>query len=152
MRSLGVRRSAVAVATGVVAVVLTVAGVLLVGFLRHSLIVGVDSTALARARDVATLAESGRLQPQVASTGEESSLVQVIDINGAVIAASPNIDGEPAALDAPPSDRTLHVVTRSALPIANRGQRFRVVALPVLLSSGPGWIYVATSLEQVDSS
>ncbi len=152
MRSLGVRRSAVAVATGVVAVVLTVAGVLLVGFLRHSLIVGVDGTALARARDVATLAESGRLQPQVASTGEETSLVQVIDAHGAVIAASPNIDGEPAALAAPPSVRAPRVVTRSALPIANRGQRFRVVALPITLSSGPGWVYVATSLEQVDSS
>lgn len=152
MRTLGVRAAAVAVATGVVALVLMVGGVLLVGFLRHSLVVGVDSTALARARDVATLAESGRLQPQVASTGEETSLVQVIDVSGTVIASSPNIDGEPAALSVPPTDRVLHVVSRSALPIATEAQRFRVVALPATLPGGPGWVYVATSLEQVDAS
>ena len=39
--------------------------------------------------------------------------------------------------------------TRTNLPIADSRQAFRVVTEPVTLTSGPGWVYVATSLGQV---
>jgi len=146
----GVRARATVLATAVVAVALAAGGLLLVLLVHRSLIGSLDAAGLARAHDVAALATAGRLQGTVASTGEESSVVQVLDPAGRVIAASPNISGESALLPAPPKVRRHQVLTLSGLPIADRGQSFRVVAERVSLPAGGGWVYVATSLAQID--
>jgi signal transduction histidine kinase len=146
----GVRVRTTVLATLVVALSLAVGGLLLVVLVHRSLVGSVDAAGSARARDVAALAAAGRLQATVASTGEESSVVQVVDAGGRVVAASPNILGEPALLPAAPTARRRQVSTRAGLPIADRGQSFRVTAEPVQLPSGRGWVYVATSLGQVD--
>lgn len=149
-RRRGVRVQATVLATVVVALALAAGGLILVVLVHRSLVGSLDAAGLARARDVGALAASGRLQSTVASTGEESSVVQVLDPTGKVIATSPNIDGEAALLPAPPHQRRQQVLTRSGLPIADTGQAFRVVAEPVYLPAGPGWVYVATSLAQID--
>jgi signal transduction histidine kinase len=141
---------ATAIATGVVAVALAGGGLILVLLVHRSLVGSVDAAELARARDVAALATAGRLQGTVASTGEESSVVQVLSPAGVVVAASANITGDARLLATPPTRRAVQVMTLSGLPIGDQGQSFRVVARPVALPDGPGWIYVATSLEQVD--
>jgi signal transduction histidine kinase len=123
---------------------------ILVLLVHRSLVGSVDAAELARARDVAALATAGRLQATVASTGEESSVVQVLSPAGVVVAASANITGDAPLLATSPTSRAVQVMTRSGLPIGDQGQSFRVVARPVALPDGPGWIYVATSLEQVD--
>ena len=146
----GVRVQATVLATAVVAVALVAGGLLLVLLVHRSLIGSVDAAGLARAHDVAALAAAGRLQATVASTGQESSVVQVLDQAGRVIAASPNINGEAALLPARPTRPRRRVFTLSGLPIADRGQSFRVVAEPVVLPAGRGWVYVATSLAQID--
>ena len=146
----GIRTRATMIATGVVAGALLVTGLLLVLLVRRSLIGSLDASARARAHDVVAVAQSGQLPADVASTGEESSVVQVIDSGGAVVAASPNISGEPPMLGAPPLGRGSQIITRTGLPIATDGQAFRVVVEPVRLGSGSGWVYVATSLRQVD--
>ena len=146
----GVRLQATVIATVVVALALAAAGLALAVLVHRSLVGSLDAAGLARAHDVGALAAAGRLQGSVASTGEESSVVQVLDTTGMVIAASPNITGEAAVLPAPPRRGRGQVLTRSGLPIANTGQAFRVVAEPVRLLNGPGWVYVATSLAQID--
>jgi signal transduction histidine kinase len=148
----GVRLSATLVAAGVVALAFTISGLLLVGLVHRSLVNSVDTAAAARARDVAALVTARRLGVTVASTGEDSSLVQVVGPSGAVLVSSSNIEGEPAALPAPPARRTPTLLTRSALPISDEAQRFRVIAFPVTLTEGPGWVYVASSLRQVDTT
>lgn len=148
----GIRLRATAIATLVVAAALLTSGVLLVWLIHRSLVGSVDAAGQARAHDVAAVAAVGRLSSSVASTGEESSEVQVVDIAGQVVAASPNVTGEPALLVAPPVIRQRQVLTRLGLPIAADGQSFRVIAEPVELPSGPGWVYVATSLAVVDLS
>jgi signal transduction histidine kinase len=145
-----VRVQATAIATCVVAAALAVGGLILVLLVHRSLVGSLDAAGLARAHDVAALASSGRLQGSVASTGEESSVVQVLGPTGVVVAASPNITGDAPLLPAPPTRRTGLVVTRSGLPIGDQGQAFRVVVEPVQLSDGAGWVYVATSLAQID--
>jgi signal transduction histidine kinase len=125
-------------------------GLILVLLVHRSLVGSVDAAELARARDVAALATAGRLQGTVASTGEESSVVQVLSPAGLVVAASANITGDAPLLATSPSHRAVQVMTRRGLPIGDQGQSFRVVARPVALPEGAGWIYVATSLEQVD--
>ncbi len=146
----GVRMGTTVLATAVVAVALAAGALLLVLLVHRSLVGSLDAAGLARAHDVAALATAGRLQETVASTGEESSVVQVLDPAGRVIAASPNISGESALLPAPPKVRRHQVLTLSGLPIADRGQSFRVVAERVSLPAGGGWVYVATSLAQID--
>jgi len=145
----GVRVRTTVLATAVVAVALAAGGLLLVLLVHRSLVGSLDAAGLARAHDVAALAAAGRLQATVASTGEESSVVQVLDPAGRVIAASPNISGESALLPAPQLRRR-QVFTLSGLPIADGGQSFRVVAEPAALPAGRGWVYVATSLAQID--
>ena len=146
----GVRVQATVLATAVVAVALAAGGLLLVLLVHRTLVGSVDAAGLARAHDVAAVATAGRLQATVASAGEESSVVQVLDPAGRVIAASPNISGEAALLPARPTTRGRQVRTLSGLPIADRGQAFRVTAEPVALPAGRGWVYVATSLAQID--
>ncbi|GAC1441860.1 MAG: ATP-binding protein [Mycobacteriales bacterium] len=149
-RPRGVRLQATIIATVVVALALAAGGLILVVLVHRSLVGSLDAAGLARAHDVGALAASGRLQRTVASTGEESSVVQVLDPTGRVIAASSNVAGESALLPAPPHLRRRQVLTRSGLPIADTGQTFRIIAEPVRVPAGPGWVYVATSLAQID--
>ena len=146
----GVRIQATVIATVVVALALAMGGVILVLLVHRSLVGSLDAAGLARAHDVGALATAGRLQGTVASTGEESSVVQVLGPTGKILAASPNITGEAPMLASPPRRRHEQVQTRHGLPIADTGQAFRVVAEPVQLPTGPGWVYVATSLAQIE--
>ncbi|MCW2598470.1 MAG: sensor histidine kinase [Frankiales bacterium] len=147
----GVRLSATLAATAVVAAAFAISGVLLVALVRHSLLANLDAAGTARARDVAALATANRLQGTVASTSEESSVAQLVSPSRVVVAASSNIQGE-APLVSPPSPRRLVSFTSAGLPIGDPNDRFRVVAEPVTLAQGPGWVYVATSLRQTDTT
>ena len=146
------RLTATVAAAAVVAVALTLSGLLLVQLVERSLVSNLDSTALARARDVASLAGTSPLRDTVASTGEDSALVQVVGPTGTVLSASANIQDEPTTLTSPPTRRQVTSQTRRGLPIGGEGEQFRVVALPVTLPEGPGWVYVATSLRPVDAT
>ncbi len=148
----GVRASATGIATVIVAAALALGAILLVVLVHRSLVGGLDAAGYAQARNVAALGRTGRLQPTIASTGNESSVVQVLDPAGAVVSASGNITGNPAVLASPPGRRVATAFTTSGLPIGDAGQSFRLIAEPVDLPAGPGWVYVATSLGQVDAS
>lgn len=152
LAGLGVRLSATLVAAGVLAVTFALSGFVLVSFVHRSLLAAVDDAALARGRDVAALAAAGRLSGSVASTSEESSLVQVVGPGNTVLASTGNIDGEPPAIAAQPSPRAERVLTGSALPLSDSLQQFRIAAVPVALPQGPGWVYVATSLRSVQTT
>ncbi len=147
----GVRASTTLAAVGVLAVAFAASGVLLVGFLHQSLRSSLDSAASARAQDVAALAQQGRLTATVASTGQQSSLVQVVGPGGTVLSASENIVGEPA-LARGPAARVPSMLPDQAAPIASSTELFRLLAVPVRLPQGDGWIFVATSLLQVDTT
>lgn len=133
------------------AVVFAGSGALLLASLGQSLRAALDSAALARAQDVATLGRLGQLTATVASTGADSSLVQVVGPDGTVVSASENIAGEPP-LAPVPGRRAPTLLPEQGAPIAEAAQQFRVVAVPATLPQGDGWVYVATSLEQVDTT
>lgn len=149
---LGVRLRVTLVASTVTLVTLTAGGVLLVGYVHRAQLGGLDSALRARAADVSLIAARGSLPQIVATTGEDSSLVQVLDSTGTVVASSANIQGELPALPANPRVRRPSLGNRHDLPISDAGQSFRVLAHPVELVNGPGWIYVATSLGPVDAA
>ncbi len=148
---LGVRLSTTIAATAVAAVALLLGGITLVGMLDRSLTAALESTAATRARDVVSLVHSGRPPRLVASSTEESSVVQVIGPSGAVLASSPNIAGEPA-FTARPTSRKATTVNRTKLPIGSSDEMFLIFRQPVTLSSGEGWVYVAISEADVTAT
>ncbi|MEO6200536.1 MAG: HAMP domain-containing sensor histidine kinase [Cryobacterium sp.] len=137
-------------ASSVVALMLLASGITLVVLLHQSLIASLDAVATERARTVASLAVGGGLGQTVANTGSESSLVQIVDSSNSVVAATSNIDGEEPIVAHPPSGGVATVLSFDQLPVGDG--RFRVIAEPVRLPDGRGWVYVATSTVQVDAA
>ena len=133
----------------VVALTFFSGGFTLVLLLQQSLIANLDTVATERAQVVASLAMNGNLGKTVMNTKAESTLIQVVDSSNSVIAASSDIDGEKPML-APPFKRAVTILAVNRLPAGNGP--FRVVAAPVALQSGNGWVYVATSTRQVEAA
>lgn len=72
-------------------------------------------------------------------------MVQVLDSSGRVMAASANIEGQSALVQAEPYQRGSQISTLSGLPIGS-GERFRVQQQPAGTPTGPRTIVVALSL------
>lgn len=133
------------------AIALLLASVALVGLLRRSLTEGVDDNVVARAADVARLVATGDLPHQLAVPGGEVALLQVVDAEGEVVAASENLDGEAPIADfrSRPSDPVTHTLTD--LPIGT-GDPFRVVAVTPSPPNDDLTVYAASSLRPGEES
>jgi signal transduction histidine kinase len=146
-----VRVRATAAATLVVAIFLAVGAVGFALLQRHQLENAVADAARQQAQDlarqVATATPTGAL-----STGEgDQSLVQVVNAQGKVIAASPSVDGEKPILTLRPDVGTSQTRITDTLPIGE-GNDFVVVAQGARTPDGPVTILVAESLEVVSES
>ena len=146
-----VRARATLLAGLVVGVALAVAAVALLLTLQHSLVRSGDDAAVARARDLLTLAGESALPPTVTAPGEDD-VVQVLDSRGGVVSASDNLRGRgPIATFRPdgadPAVRTLHDVADGA-----ERESYRVWAVQADAVQGPLVVYVGTSLEQVSEA
>ncbi|TLS42730.1 HAMP domain-containing histidine kinase [Streptomyces montanus] len=94
LRAVRVRATLIAVLA--VALALVVGGVALVLALRAELSNDVRDAARTRAREVARVIEAGRGVPEVSVTDPDEEFLQVVDEEGRVVAASPNVEGLPA--------------------------------------------------------
>lgn len=151
IRTRSVRVRATAAATVVVALFLAAGAVGFALLQRQQLENAVADAARQQADDLArqivTTTPSGAL-----STGEgDQSLVQIVDAQGRVIAASPSVDGEQPILEAKPDVGTTQIRVTSTLPIGE-GNNFVVVARGARTPDGPVTILVAESLELVSES
>ncbi len=151
-RRTGVRVRVTFAASGVLALIMAIGAIALVAQVHRSLVASLDSAAVTRARDVASLVATSGPQPALPTPIDGNSLVQVVDRTNTVVSASSNIQGEAPIFSQVPASGQDTVVTVSALPIANESQSFRVAAHPVTLADGPGWVYVAASLAQVETA
>lgn len=149
VRRLGVQLDTTLAAAGLVAVVLAAGGMVLVVLVKAQLTGALDASARARAQDVAVLVATQGVRGTLATTGEEAALVQVLGPGQVVLASTENVEGE-GPLIPTPAFRAPTSGTRTALPIGDAGQGFRVVALPVSLTEGDGWVYVGSSLRPVE--
>ena len=147
-RRLGsVRVRTTAGATVVVGVALVIGALVLIGVLRRDLIDNVETAARLRADDVVALLEGGTTPDELAVDDEEASLVQVVDQDGRVVAATGNIAGEAPIADLRPgSSRTV-----DRLPIGDDAS-YRVVAESADTPDGRFVVLAARSLEPVDDS
>lgn len=145
-------RNRVTVATTlVVAIALLIAGVTLLLVLQQLLVGGLDNSLSSRARDLTSQSGSGTVKGTISGTAGDTSLVQIVSPNGTVIASTSNVAGEAPILPSRPTLRATATTTISDSPL-DTGTEFRVLAEPIALPGGPGWIYVASSLGQVTSA
>ena len=147
-RSVRSRTTFVAIAT--VTVALVIGAFALITILRTSLRHSVDRAATGRAQDVAALIRTGSLPPRLAFPGEESTIIQVVDSHGIVVATTSNFDGAPPLSLRPGTDPATVFSLRATA--VEEYQRFRVAALSVATPEGTTTIYAGESTDRADDT
>ena len=150
-RLLGVRGRTTLVATVVVALALTAAGIAAVEVQRRDLTSNVEDATRLRAQDVASLLEEGALPSTLAVRRADEALIQIVDAEGVVVAASANVSSLPPLVAAAPAagDEVIERVP-SLEPVDD--DPFVMVARGV---DGPGGVHtviVGATLEGVGDS
>jgi signal transduction histidine kinase len=138
------------VAVTAVSVALVAGAIALVTILRVSLRDGIDRAATTRAQDVAGLIRSGSLPSRLAFPGEETTIIQVVDARGVVIATTANVEGKPAISDRPGSDPPVLFDARVA-PV-DEYERLRVAALSVDTAGGAVTVYSGESTDDTEET
>ncbi len=150
-RFLGVRWRTAAAATLAVAVFLAVAALAFAFAQRQQLEGSITEAAQQQASDIAAQVAQDGAGSGIATGAGDQSLVQIVDVAGDVVAASPTVQGEPPVVDARPGPGKFVTVQSRALPIGE-GEKFVVVARGSTGPDGPYVVLVAENLELVGKS
>lgn len=134
-----------AMATVVVAVVLVVAAIALVLTQQRLLTRSLDETIDTRADDLEAALGLPSFDASIERFTDEDDLVQVIDDDGLVVAASPTADAIAPLWSGVPTSQV--VSTRSSA-----GADLRVLARPVQVDDRPAVLVVASRLDDVDEA
>ena len=112
-----------------------------------------DDLARGRVHDLATQAKQGNLSASLENiTGEGDGVGQVYDDQGTVLAASPNIAGQPPIYDGvAPTDAPELRILRGA-PDDDEAEDYRVWVLGVDTATGPVTVLAGASLESVSEA
>ena len=140
-RSIRFRITLVAVVA--VAALLAIAGAVLVVLQRDTLTASIDQTLTQRADDIASLLEEGG-SPDEFAPGPDEGFAELVDANGAVVAATPNL------ADQPPLDivnNRDNLIQNLEVPIVD-DDLFRVLSRPV----AGGVLHVGTTYDVVAES
>ena len=152
VRAWGVRARVTIAASTILIVIFTVGAAALIGLVHHALLVSLDDAAATRVSDISSLIVAGSIPSTLPAQANDSSLIQIVDSSNSVVSASANVVGEPPILPIPPRTRADVTLDIASLPVGNVSVPFRVVAHPVTVKGGTGWLYIATSLSQVDAA
>ncbi len=144
-RAVSIRARTTIAAVTVVAAALVLAGFGITAFEYRSLVRTLDATMRTQAADVVAEVGAGELPATLAVSTEHETLLQVLDARGRVLAASPNLAGEPALAARPATGGPVRTVGVHLGRL--RGGSYRVVAVPANGPDGPVTVVVGTSLE-----
>lgn len=150
LRPRSVRAQATLGASAVVALALGAASFALIGALETNLTESAQADAERQAVTIAALAAAGRLD-SVPPPARGTDFLQVVDAQGRVLAASPNLAGRPALAPAPP--RTPGTVRDTWKGGRVREEhRQRVVQVTTVTAKGLVTVYAGTSLRDADAA
>jgi signal transduction histidine kinase len=136
-----------AVATVVVAVVLAFTAIVVVVAQQRALTDNLDDRLRRRADDVSALVESGSTPEVLAVDGDpDDSLAQLVTVSGEVVAASPNVAGEPPVAN-PSGDARERLQTVDRLPIDS--DEFRLLTRHFDTNEASYALFVAAALDDV---
>ncbi|MGW7100927.1 ATP-binding protein [Streptomyces sp. NPDC054838] len=150
LRPRSVRARATLGASAVVALALGAVSFALLGLLHGNLLRSAQADAERQAVATAGLAAGGRLDPVLAA-GRGTDFLQVVDAEGRVLAASPNLVGRPAVSGARPGSPGTVRGTWKGGPVREE-HRQRVVQVTTATASGLVTVYAGTSLRQADAA
>jgi signal transduction histidine kinase len=136
-------------ATTLTAVTLVAGAVVLVLALEGRLTVSGDALARSRVSDLLALAERGQLPDTIRNVDDEG-VAQVVAADGRVLAASPNVAGQPAIADLEAGSEP--VVRTLEAPDDDEVEEYRVWLASGTSPDGPVTVYVGTSLESVSEA
>jgi signal transduction histidine kinase len=145
-----VRARTTLLAASVVAVALVAGAAAVLVTLQHQLLRGVDDTAKARARDLASVAAAGALPPHL-TPRDEDEFVQVVNGSGAVVATSGG-HADRVLASFPVQDRGPAVGQVSVVGDGGEREDFRVWGVRGWSDGEPLAIYVGTNLEPVEDT
>jgi signal transduction histidine kinase len=129
---------------------LVIGGIGLLALLHRDLIQSMRSQAQVEAAGVEALASRGPLPNLVLANVPSVTVVQLVDANGQVIAASPPLAGRPPLMTPRPG-RTIRQRTLEN-PAFSPHDRFEVFAVPITLNGRPATVIVAKSLADFEHS
>lgn len=146
----GVRVRVTALATVLVAFVLASAALVLVSMQRVRLVDNLDNTLRLRSDDVAAAVGLGDFALGGGPSRDgEVGLLQVVDAQGTVVAASANVVGDPPVAPFPHSASD---VTRTIEDLPLDDDRFRIASRVVDSPLGPVAVHAGASLDPIDES
>lgn len=146
---LSLRARATMFGTLVIAVLLTLGSVLLVSTLESRLTEASDQLSRSRVDDLLTLARSGDL-PRTLRNVDDDGVAQVVAADRTVLAASPNLAGDPAIADFHPGRRAVTSTFRAPDDSEIETYRFWYASGPS--PGGTVTVYVGDSLEAVSEA
>jgi len=142
-----VRTRTTVAAMGIVAAAMLLGSVFLVQR-QHSALTGVVETgARLRSRDLATSLVDGSLASDVAVPTEDEAFAQIVDRNGRVVRASPNVEHDPPAIEPSSMHGSTKATTMARPPVGD--DPFRVVARRVDVDGERYTVIVGATLEPV---
>jgi signal transduction histidine kinase len=139
-----------AVATLVVALVLAAAAAFSVRSQRDALTDVIDDRVTQRVDDIAAQVVEGTIPDPLAREYDDDGLAQLVDSQGVVVAASPNIEDEPAISHPPPKGTRQHLSSVDDLPFGDAD--FRLLARRIEAPDETFVLYVAGELDDVNES
>ena len=143
-----IRTKVLLISSTAIAVIMAVAGILMVMLLRNELMGAAEDLGEDTAQEVAELARDGPLPATLPRTGEEAPAIQVVQ-SGRVISRSSG-DRTQGLLPVPEQrPGTVRFHEKEVLPIRERGP-FVVAALGIDTPTGAATIFVAVDVEEVD--
>ncbi|GAB3256041.1 ATP-binding protein [Nocardioides dilutus] len=145
-----VRMRTTLLATLATAAVLVAASLALMSLLSNELTESGDSTSQARVRDLLAAAADGSL-PASIDPGDDESVAQVIAADGTVLAASANVEGEPALVSPGSTSGELELDTIVG-PDDNETERYRIWYADGESPDTPVTVLVGRSLESVEEA
>lgn len=145
----GFRFRLTALATVVVAVVLTVSAVALVVFQRQQLTANLDQGLRQRADSIAAdLVVSDR--PTLVTTNKEDSGAQLVASDGTVIAATPNLAGTSPLAEPSAGDPSQTIRTRLDVPLPEVA--YRTLTRRVEVAGEPATLFVVESVDDIQDT
>lgn len=145
-----IRFRVTAIATGVVLVVLIVTGLVLVAVQRRVLTENLDESIVQHAVEIGADVANGRGATSMKGLGEDDAAAQVVDEDGAVIAASANLLDAPPIADPPPEGADRSVRTVDGLP--HDPAVFRIASVRGTGPAGTFVVHVAGTRDDIDES
>ena len=144
------RARTTALATVAVALALVVAGVALTTGLRRTLLDDLDSSARARAADIAELVRRNSVPRTIRLGGHEDGFVQVVQ-RGEVVGSTRNLRDQPPVSRAHPPVGRVEWFSMQTVPTGEDDQ-YRMLSTAVGGDGSDTFVYVGFTVERVEDS